>query len=92
MLHTNHANEAFKEIGSAKDKIDSSDMGKGIVDVQKMHNRLHDLLRDIKTEFYSQKNSFLNGVRAEKSKKKNQILFRSTSSINGKIRNANYIL
>lgn len=47
---------------------------------------------DIKTEFYSQKNSFLNGVRAEKSKKKNQILFRSTSSINGKIRNANYIL
>lgn len=31
LLHANHENEAFKEACSAKDKIDSSDIGKGII-------------------------------------------------------------
>ncbi|WNZ67131.1 hypothetical protein [Borreliella garinii] len=44
--------------------------------------------------FYNQKNSFLDldGVRAEKNRKKTRIILGSISSVNGKIGNANYIL
>ncbi|MCD2332629.1 hypothetical protein [Borreliella americana] len=92
LLHTNYENKAFKEASSAKDKIDSSNIGKGIVDVENTYSRLYYLLWDMQTRFYSKKKSFLDGVKAEKNREKAGIIFRSISSINEKIRNANHIL
>ncbi|MCD2382580.1 hypothetical protein [Borreliella americana] len=92
LLHTNYEKEAFEEASSAKYKIDSSNIGKGINDVQNTYNRLYNLLWNMQTIFYEKEKSFLDGIRAEKNRKKTGIIFRSISSIDGEIRNANYVL